>query len=94
MNQSPTDRILNLQAQIVPTSVFGDATDAIEYELTELIADIHLSGDYTGDAAIEHAISLTARCNQLQSYLFCHLDELIRTKTMAHYKAIYHHTQD
>jgi hypothetical protein len=89
----PTDP-LNIHSPLAPLSVFGDATEAIEYELTELITDIHLAGDYTGEEAIVHAIGLTARCNQLQSYLFCHLDELIRTKKMAHYEGIYPHTQD
>jgi hypothetical protein len=94
MQHSPTDDIINICPSIAPLSVFGDATEAIEYELTELITAINFATDYTGDEAIEHAIGLTARCNQLQGYLYCHLDELIRAKAMAKYVDIYPHTQD
>jgi hypothetical protein len=85
---------VKINSPIAPKSVFGHAAEDIEYELTELITDIHLAGDYTGDEAIEHAIALTARCNQLQTYIYIHLDELIRAKAMAHYADSYPHTQD
>ena len=63
---------LRIQSPIVPAQVFGDAACGIEYELTELISDIHLAADYSGDDAIVHAIKLTAGANILQSYLFAH----------------------
>ncbi len=66
--------------------MFGAAAGGIEYELTELISDIHLAADYSGSDAIIHAIKLTAGANLLQSYLFAHLDELIHQKKMKDYE--------
>lgn len=85
MNE-PNHDTLNIQSPIVPYEVFRSTACGIEYELTELISDIHASADYSGDDAIFHAIKLTAGANLLQSYLFAHLDELIHQKKMKDYE--------
>jgi|GEM_PF-4072585 len=82
----PDNDMLEIQSPIVPHEVFGAASCGIEYELTELISDIHLAADYTGDDAIIYAVGLTARTNTLQTYLFAHVDELIHKKKMKDYE--------
>ena len=84
MTQSGNDT-LEIQSPIAPESVFGELTERMEYELTELISEIYHSADYTGDGAIQHAIYLTARAHTLQTYLFAHLDNLIHQKKMKDY---------
>ena len=78
--------ILEIKSPIAPVSVFGDKAEGLEYELTELIGQIHYATDYTGDEAIQHAIYLTARAHTMQTYLFAHLDELIHQKKMKDYE--------
>uniref|UniRef100_UPI00286B3F1D hypothetical protein n=1 Tax=Chamaesiphon sp. OTE_8_metabat_110 TaxID=2964696 RepID=UPI00286B3F1D len=78
-------RTIDIQSSIVPSEVFGHATDGIEHELSELIIDISLAADYTGDDAIIYAGGLAARANALQSYLFAHFDELVNQKKMREY---------
>jgi hypothetical protein len=72
--------------EMVPKAVFGHAAEAIEHELTELLIDIRLAGDYPGDHGIEHAIKMTASVNTLQTYLFVHLDLLLHVKKMKTYE--------
>ena len=83
----PDNDTLNIQSPIVPADVFGHAAEYIESELTELITDIHLAGDYTGDDAINHAVVLADRCNRLQGYLFAHQARLVHQKKMRDYAA-------
>lgn len=84
MNETDYETI-NIQSPIVSTEVFGHATAGIEYTLSELIIDINLASDYTGDDAIIYAGGLAARANALQSYLFDHFDELVNRKKMEEY---------
>ncbi|WP_373539717.1 hypothetical protein [Chamaesiphon sp.] len=85
MTQSDNDT-LEIQSPIVPYEAFGHAANGIEYELTDLITQIHLAADYTGDDAIIHAVQLTGTAHTLQTYLFAHLDELIHQKKMKDYE--------
>lgn len=84
MNEANLDD-LEPYKEMVPRAVFGHAADALERELTELLLDIRLAGDYPGEYGIEHAIQMTARVNTLQTYLFVHLDLLLHVKKMQTY---------
>ena len=70
------DDFLSLTSPIATVDAFGCHAQAIDYHLTELIADIHLAGDSTGDDAIAHAIGLVGTCHSLMGYLLCHVDRL------------------
>jgi hypothetical protein len=71
---------ISIDSPIVDKNIFDVHTEAIEHYLTELITDIHLAGDSTGDDAIYHAQSLLGTCHTLMGYLFCHSDRLIDAK--------------
>jgi hypothetical protein len=74
------DDCLNLTSPIATEEVFGVHAAAIEYYLTELITDVHLAGDSTGDDAIYHAQSLIGTCHELMGYLMAHSDRLMAGK--------------
>jgi hypothetical protein len=81
MTESNNDT-LKIQSPIVPSEVFGHATAGIEYELSELITDINLAADYTGDDAIIYAVGLAARANKLISVII-HSQVYQKTSTIS-----------
>ncbi|WP_310485714.1 hypothetical protein [Chamaesiphon sp. VAR_48_metabat_403] len=74
------DDVLSLTSPIAKEEAFRVHAQAIDYHLTELIADIHLAGDSTGHDAIAHALGLLGTCHSLMGYLMCHLDRLMDEK--------------
>ena len=72
--------VFSLTLPIATVDAFGVHAQAIDYHLTELIADIHLAGDYEGDDAIAHALHLIGTCHSLTGYLLCHSDTLLCAK--------------
>jgi hypothetical protein len=71
---------VKLTSPIATEKVFGVHATAIDYHLSELVMDIHLAGDSTGDDAIFHAQSLIGTCHTLMGYLMAHSDDLISQK--------------
>lgn len=74
------DKLIKLTSPIATAEVFGMQAAGIDYYLSELVMDVHLAGDSTGDDAIYHAQSLIATCNTLMQHLIAHSDELISQK--------------
>lgn len=74
------DEPVKLTRPIATEKIFGMHAESIDHHLTELIMDIHLAGDSTGDDAIYHAQSLIGTCHTLMGYLMTYQDELISIK--------------
>jgi hypothetical protein len=71
---------VKLTPPIATEAVFGVHATAIDYHLSELVMDIHLARDSTGDDAIYHSLSLLGTCHSLMGYLMAHSDNLITQK--------------
>ena len=79
MSENHSD-VLSLTSPIATVDAFGVHAKEIDYYLTELITDVHLADDSTGDDAISHAQSLIGTCHSLMGYLLCHADSLMDAK--------------
>jgi hypothetical protein len=82
----PDNDSISTRGSRVPVAAFGQHANRIEYVLAELIEDSKLADSYQGDDALEHAISLLATTHTLQTYLFAHMDDLIRIKKLKAYE--------